>query len=150
MEFPNPAPFNLTLIIVVHTLGGILKGLRLKIFKFLAAALIAPFALSSLAGCSAEKLDPQAYAAIIDLRELSEWDGGHLEGAVLIPISAADFATQVSVLDPSLDYYIYCRSGNRSGQAISQMRDLGFTGELKNGGSVANASSRLDIAVVKD
>lgn len=122
----------------------------MKIYKFLAAALIALFAVSSLAGCSTEKLDPQSYAEIIDVREQSEWDSGHLEGAVLIPIAAADFATQITTLDPSLDYYIYCRSGNRAGQAITQMRDLGFTGELINGGSVANAASQLGLAVVKD
>jgi len=29
------------------------------------------------------------------------------------------------------------------------MRDMGFTGELVNGGSVANASNQLGLAVIK-
>jgi len=52
-------------------------------------------------------------------------------------------------LDPAADYYVYCRSGNRAGQAIDQMRDLGFTGELVNGGSVASASTQLGLEVLK-
>jgi rhodanese-related sulfurtransferase len=69
---------------------------------------------------------------------------------VLIEIADADFRQELSNLDPSADYYIYCRSGNRAGQAINIMRDMGFTGELVNGGSVANASGQLGVQIVKD
>ena len=133
---------------VVHTLGGIWKGLKLKIIKFVVAALIAVFAVTSLTACSTEKVDSASYGAIIDVRTLEEWDSGHLESAIRIGIADSNFADELSMLDPAKDYYIYCRSGNRAGQAIELMRDVGFTGELINGGSVANASSQLDLAVV--
>jgi rhodanese-related sulfurtransferase len=55
----------------------------------------------------------------------------------------------LSTLDPAADYYIYCRSGNRAGQAIQIMQQAGFTGELVNGGSLANAASQTGLTVVK-
>jgi rhodanese-related sulfurtransferase len=122
----------------------------LKILKFLAAALIAMFAVSSLAACSAESEDPTSYAAIIDVRTPEEWDAGHLEGAIRIGIADADFVQQLETLDKSADYYIYCRSGNRAGQAIDYMKSAGFTGKLVNGGAVANASAATGLAVVTD
>jgi rhodanese-related sulfurtransferase len=65
-------------------------------------------------------------------------------------IADSDFVAQLATLDPQADYYIYCRSGNRAGQAIDIMRDMGFTGELVNGGAVANASSQLGLSVISD
>ena len=122
----------------------------MKLLKTLVAALIAIFAVAGLAGCSeAEPMNAADYAAVIDVRTVEEWNSGHLEGAVLMGIADADFQQQLATLDPAADYYIYCRSGNRAGQAIDIMRSMGFTGELVNGGAVANASSQLGLAVVK-
>lgn len=120
----------------------------MKVMKFVVAALIAVFALTSLTACSTEKLDATSYAEIIDVRTLEEWNSGHLEGAIRIGIADENFANELSMLNPAEDYYIYCRSGNRAGQAIDFMRDAGFTGQLINGGSVGNASTQLDLAVI--
>jgi len=38
----------------------------------------------------------------------------------------ADFKEQLSGLDKSKSYLVYCRSGNRSGKACSMMADMGF------------------------
>ena len=121
-----------------------------KFLKFLIASIVAVFAVSSLTACSpSEPMSASDFAAVIDVRTVEEWNSGHLEGAVLIGIADADFRDQLSTLDPAADYYIYCRSGNRAGQAIDIMRDMGFTGELVNGGAVANASNQLGLAVIK-
>jgi rhodanese-related sulfurtransferase len=55
----------------------------------------------------------------------------------------------LSTLDPAADYYIYCRSGNRAGQAIDVMKQAGFTGELVNGGSLENAANQTGLSVVQ-
>ncbi len=94
-------------------------------------------------------MNPADYAMIIDVRTQEEWDSGHLEGAVRIGIADADFAAMIEELDKTADYYIYCRSGNRAGQAISYMEDAGFTGTLVNGGAVANASTQLGLPITK-
>jgi rhodanese-related sulfurtransferase len=116
--------------------------------KLLVAGLIALFAVTSLTACSAERLDPKSYAEIIDVRTLEEWNSGHLAGAIRIGIADENFADELSMLDPAGDYYVYCRSGNRAGQAIDFMRDAGFTGQLINGGTVDKASSQLDLEIV--
>jgi phage shock protein E len=121
-----------------------------KFLKFVIASIVALFAVSSLTACAeAEPMNAADYAAVIDVRTVEEWNSGYLEGAVLIEIADADFRDEISKLDPSADYYIYCRSGNRAGQAIDIMRDMGFSGELVNGGAVANASNQLGLAVVR-
>lgn len=89
------------------------------------------------------------YAAIIDVRTLEEWNEGHLEGAVRIGIESPDFLDSIQTLDKSKNYYIYCRSGNRAGQAIQVMRESGFTGDLVNGGAVAEAAAELNLSVVR-
>ncbi|MEY3561132.1 MAG: hypothetical protein RL068_284 [Actinomycetota bacterium] len=122
----------------------------MKILKFLAAALIALFAVGSLSACATQSEDPTAYASIIDVRTPEEWDAGHIEGAIRIGIADVDFVQQLETLDKSADYYIYCRSGNRAGQAIDYMKSAGFTGKLVNGGAVANASASLGLPVVTD
>jgi rhodanese-related sulfurtransferase len=121
----------------------------MKILKFLIAALVAVFAVTSLTACTpAESRTSDEFAAVIDVRTLDEWNSGYLEGAIRIGIADSDFVRQILELDKAADYFIYCRSGNRAGQAIDIMVDQGFTGELVNGGSVANASTILGLDVV--
>ena len=89
------------------------------------------------------------YAAVIDVRTPEETSMGYLEGAQLFDIQNPTFMDMLSTLDPAADYYIYCRSGNRAGQAIQIMQQAGFTGELVNGGSLANAANQTGLTVVK-
>ncbi|MEY4559736.1 MAG: hypothetical protein RLZ82_751 [Actinomycetota bacterium] len=121
-----------------------------KFFKFLAASLIAIFAVGSLSACSAtEPVDMATYAAVIDVRTPEETGAGYLEGALLFDINGGMFTEQISTLDKTANYFIYCRSGNRAGGAIDQMKAAGFTGELTNGGSLADAASATGLAVVQ-
>ena len=96
---------------------------------------------------SAEPVALEAGTVIIDVRTPAEFASGHLEGALNIDVQSADFDARISELDPDGAYFVYCRSGNRSGQAIDRMTGLGF-GEMTDGGSVENASSITGIAVV--
>jgi rhodanese-related sulfurtransferase len=121
-----------------------------KFLKVLTAALIALFAIGSLSACStSEPLDMSTIAAVVDVRTPGEFAEGHLDGALNIDWQGANFAAEISNLDPAADYVIYCRSGNRAGQAISFMQSNGFTGTLTNGGGLADASSLTGIAVVQ-
>lgn len=63
---------------------------------------------------------------VLDVRTPEEFAEGHLENAINIDFYAADFADQLAGLDPDTEYVVYCRSGNRSGQTIPIMADLGF------------------------
>lgn len=64
---------------------------------------------------------------VLDVRTPEEFAEGHLERAQLIDFNAGGFADAVGSLDRNATYFVYCRSGNRSGQATAIMADLGFT-----------------------
>jgi len=72
---------------------------------------------------------------IVDVRTPQEYAEGHIEGAVNIPVELPDFMDQVSQLDPSATYAVYCRSGNRSQPAVAGMSSVGINGiyELESG-----------------
>jgi rhodanese-related sulfurtransferase len=64
---------------------------------------------------------------VLDVRTPAEYQEGHLPDAALIDFYEADFAEQLAELDRDAPYLLYCRSGNRSGQARALMEQLGFT-----------------------
>ena len=63
---------------------------------------------------------------LLDVRTPEEFAAGHIAGAENIDFYAADFADQIDALDQGEQYVVYCRSGNRSGQATALMADKGF------------------------
>ena len=92
----------------------------------------------SLAACgaedgSAESVIPED-AVVIDVRTPEEYGAGHLDDAANIDFYAADFKDQIGQLDRDDKYVVYCRSGNRSGQAKEIMEQMGFT-DITNAGA---------------
>ena len=121
-----------------------------KFFKLLAAAVIAVFAVGSLSACStSEPIDMTSVAAVIDVRTPGETASGYLEGALLFDIQGSEFNTQLETLDKAANYVVYCRSGNRAGAAIDQMKSAGFTGTLTNAGSIADAATATGLKIVQ-
>jgi phage shock protein E len=86
---------------------------------------------------------------ILDVRTPAEIAEGHLEGALFVDFMADDFREKVVALDKSADYIVHCRSGNRSGQAVVIMAELGFTGALVNGGTLDEAAATTGANIVK-
>ncbi|WP_418509584.1 rhodanese-like domain-containing protein [Corallibacter sp.] len=75
-----------------------------------------------------EQLSNDADAVILDVRTDEELEEGFIPNAVHIDIyQGQEFINQVEALDKNKTYYVYCRSGNRSGQACAIMNQLGFT-----------------------
>jgi len=67
-------------------------------------------------------------AVIIDARTALECETGIVENAIMIDFLQPDlFLEEIKKLDKSKSYFVYCRSGNRSGQACQIMDDLGFS-----------------------
>ncbi len=91
--------------------------------------------------------DPPEGLVVLDVRTPEEFAEGHLDGAVLVDFYDPDFAEQLAALDPDVPYLVYCRSGNRSGQALGVMEQLGFTSVADvNGGIIAWAGAGLPVA----
>ena len=73
-------------------------------------------------------------AYLIDVRTPEEYQAGHLAHAQNINIKSGNFKQQVSKLDKNKPVYLYCRSGNRSGQAADSLNTLGFKTYYNIGG----------------
>ncbi|PKO00294.1 MAG: rhodanese-like domain-containing protein [Chloroflexi bacterium HGW-Chloroflexi-4] len=83
-------------------------------------------------------------AYLLDVREPSEWNEAHVEGAVLIPLG--ELSARVSELPTDQDVLIICRSGNRSGQARDLLRAAGLNRTTSiNGGINAWISAGLPV-----
>jgi rhodanese-related sulfurtransferase len=89
---------------------------------------------------------PAAESILIDVRDVEEFASGHLPEAVNIPFNDGTLAARIADLDPNASYRVYCRSGNRSGQAVALMLDAGFTNVVDLGGlEAAVASTGLEL-----
>jgi rhodanese-related sulfurtransferase len=74
-----------------------------------------------------DQLNKDANAVILDVRTEDEFSEGIIPGAINIDIyKGQGFIYAIEELDKSKSYYVYCRSGGRSGQACSIMSQLGF------------------------
>lgn len=84
---------------------------------------------------------------LIDARTPEEYASGHIAGSRLIDVTAGEIEVAIPHLDPHAEILLYCRSGNRSGQARELMRAAGFT-NVTNLGSLADAATATGLPVV--
>jgi len=73
-----------------------------------------------------EKLRSDSQGVLLDVRTSQEFSAGHIPDSKLIDIYLPTFAEKISELDKEKNYYIYCRSGNRSYHAGVFMLQQGF------------------------
>lgn len=71
---------------------------------------------------------------ILDVRTQSEYDSGHLKGAQKADLLSGEFSRKMNQLDPNKTYYLYCRSGGRSGKASKMLAKQGFENVYNIGG----------------
>lgn len=65
-------------------------------------------------------------AFIIDCRTPNEWREGVFENSILMNINdPQSFMDKVNKLDKEKNYYVYCRSGNRSVMACQVLESIG-------------------------
>ncbi|UOF92118.1 rhodanese-like domain-containing protein [Fodinisporobacter ferrooxydans] len=91
-----------------------------------------------------EEIDPaeveqsiaERQTKIIDVREVDEYNSGHIPSAKLIPLS--EFAERFQEIDPEDSVILVCRSGKRSAMACEFLARQGYS-KIKNmvGGMLA-------------
>lgn len=75
----------------------------------------------------AQALTEQQQAVVLDVRTQEEFESGYIPKAINIDIQMGQsFIDEINSLDKNKFYYVYCRSGARSSQAVQLMRELGF------------------------
>jgi rhodanese-related sulfurtransferase len=75
----------------------------------------------------------------VDVREPEEYVGGHVPGAVPIPMG--QFATWMGEIDKTSPVFVICSSGNRSSAMTDLLRGAGFDAVSVAGGTGAEARS---------
>ena len=80
-------------------------------------------AAASIDGPEAQAL-VAAGATLVDVRTLSEWQDGHLDGAMSIPVQEFDRRLQEIARDRPV--VVYCASGTRSARAAAMLRAAGY------------------------
>lgn len=69
---------------------------------------------------------------LVDVRTPEEFAAGSVKGAVNIPLDQVE--SRIAEFQGKDQIVVFCRSGNRSGQAIAILNEHGIT-NVKNGGS---------------
>lgn len=99
--------------------------------------LIMPFMLLTLAACqgSVQSIEPEEArtllendddTVLLDVRTVEEYEDEHIPGAMLIPLSVLSDQVEEKIPDMETTILVYCRSGNRSLDAIEILESLGY------------------------
>ena len=115
--------------------------------------LLIMFTLSSLTSFASEtkeesKSQTKDTLVVIDVRTLAEYNAGHVENALNIPLQVISRKIDDLELEKDTPIALYCRSGNRSGIANSMLKSKGYENS-QNYGGLRQAKDKLDRKVVK-
>lgn len=77
---------------------------------------------------------------IIDVREANEFENGHFDDAINIPLSVIQSSDKVGKIPKNAKIIVYCNSGNRSQVAKNILESVGYS-DVTNG---INQSSLKD------
>ncbi len=115
--------------------GAVMLGLTFSATTACGQATETAPALETAAG-QPENLDVASFKAakeghvVVDVRTDAEVAEGMIEGAAHVDFNSSDFAAQMEAAygeNKDQAIYLYCRSGGRSGRALNQLKQAGFT-----------------------
>lgn len=75
---------------------------------------------------------------IIDVREIMEFENGHIKGAVNIPLS--ELRERINEIPKDKPVYLHCRTGQRSYNAVLALQNLGYNNIINITGSFLGLS----------
>ena len=114
-----------------------------KLVPFFAALLLiagcaAPAQESSYRQVTAEEaialMEKESGYIILDVRTQTEYDQGHIPGAICVPNETIGTGEIPQLPDKEQLILVYCRSGNRSKQAAQKLADSGYMNIVEFGG----------------
>lgn len=125
-------------------------------FRTIYVSILAFLLLFGAAGCAKKTEAAQAQAPVVtisentiilDARTPEEHADGYMEGAKLLDFRSGEFEAAVPTLDPDATYLVYCKSGNRAGQAAALMNEAGIK-NVTNLGSLEEAAVATGQSIV--
>ena len=115
----------------------------MKLFNCFMSAL----ALLWVSGCTnveKQTVELPANAVLLDVRSVEEFQGGHLPGAINLPLPEISSKTAEKFPDRDMPLYLYCRSGRRSENARRILQDAGYS-NVHNLGGFEEARRKLNM-----
>jgi rhodanese-related sulfurtransferase len=82
---------------------------------------------------------------VLDVREPYEWDAGHLEGALHLPLAQVMAGQEQGRLDLDRPVVVICKTGNRSELAAVMLQARGYRAENFEGGAEAWVAAGLPL-----
>ena len=73
---------------------------------------------------------------VVDVRTREEYDGGHIENAVLVPNESIGSEIPEALPDKEARLLVYCRSGRRSKDSAQKLLKLGYQSVYDFGGVI--------------
>lgn len=86
-------------------------------------------------------------AMVIDTRQILEWEGGHVDGAVFIPFY--EVMDRLADFPREKDVYVYCGSGYRASAVVSMLENFGYDRLIHVDDDFGNAAA-AGLAVVSE
>ena len=114
-----------------------MKSLPIILIVLLAAVFITrrTAGYKSISQKEAKAMMDNGGVVVLDVREKSEYDSGHIKGAVLLPLGTITADTAVKAIESKdTAVLVYCRSGNRSKKASAILAKLGYKNIYEIGG----------------
>jgi len=106
-----------------------------------------------------EQLRDAVSPVLIDVREVDEFEAGHIAGAAHIPRGVIELEvkpnpelagkTHEALQDPNRALALYCRSGGRSALAAVALQEIGFVDVVSVAGGIV-AWESAGLPVVRD
>lgn len=92
---------------------------------------------------AADRLAADPKIQLVDVRTEMEYKGGHLRGAMNIPLQS--IGSRVAEIDKARPLIVYCRSGHRSGLAMQSLLKKGLNASHIEGGILAWKAENMPV-----
>lgn len=79
-------------------------------------------------------IDDDKSIVILDVRTEDEYNSGHIENSILLPVDDLTDKAERVLKDKNQKILIYCRTGNRSNIALKKLNEMGYTNLYDFGG----------------
>lgn len=80
-------------------------------------------------------------AVLLDVRTKEEYEAGHIENSVNIPLQSIE-AAEEKIADKNAPLFVYCQSGARSKNATAALKTMGYV-NITNIGGISKYHGKL-------
>jgi len=112
-------------IILIYVIGAILTLLSCSSSDY-----------KKISAKEAKAMMDEGGVIVVDVREQSEYDSGHIENAILMPLGEIDDIAGDIIPNKDSVILVYCRSGNRSATGAEKLISLGYNNVYDFGGII--------------